>query len=129
MSDHYAEAVDADQLAMNSTKEMSRMWHRKAQVHAVLALAEQLAAEDIKMRHELVKARREAGISQNDLAKMLGIKQSSVAAFERYDNDPRLSTIRRYALAVGAEIHHEVTTDVSLKGCTHAAKIAEGSKP
>ena len=41
MTDHYATAVDADRLAMNSAREASRKWHRKAQVHAVLALAEQ----------------------------------------------------------------------------------------
>ncbi|NTW41603.1 MAG: helix-turn-helix transcriptional regulator [Cellulomonadaceae bacterium] len=60
------------------------------------------------MRKALIGARRAAGLSQSEVADALGIKQSSVAAFERYDNDPRLSTIRRYALVVGAHVEHEV---------------------
>lgn len=75
----------------------------------LLEAATALADADLRMRRALVSARRGAGLSQNDVAEALGIKQSSVAAFERYDNDPRLSTIRRYALAVGAQVSHEVT--------------------
>jgi len=73
-------------------------------IHAATALAE----ADLRMRRALVEARRAAGLSQQDVADALGIKQSSVAAFERYDNDPRQSTIRRYALVVGAQIAHDV---------------------
>lgn len=75
----------------------------------LLEAATALADADLRMRRALVGARRAAGLSQNDVAEALGIKQSSVAAFERYDNDPRLSTIRRYALAVGAQVSHDVT--------------------
>jgi transcriptional regulator with XRE-family HTH domain len=77
----------------------------------LIELATALAAADEALRRALIDARRDAGLSQRDVAELLGIKQSSVAAFERHDNDPRLSTIRRYALAVGARIDHRVCTE------------------
>ena len=74
----------------------------------LIEAATALADADMRLRRALVEARRSAGLSQNDVAVALGIKQPSVAAFERYDSDPRLSTLRRYALAVGAQVSHDV---------------------
>lgn len=75
----------------------------------LIAAATALAEADEAMMYLLVKARKDAGLTQRAVADALGIKQSSVAAFERHDNDPRLSTIRRYALAVGASVEHRVS--------------------
>lgn len=69
-----------------------------------------LAQADDEMRWALIQARKEAGLSQRDVAEMMGVKQPTVAAFESQDNDPRLSTLRRYALAIGASVEHRVTT-------------------
>lgn len=69
-----------------------------------------LTQADDEMRWALIQARKEAGLSQRDVAEMMGVKQPTVAAFESQDNDPRLSTLRRYALAVGASVEHRVTT-------------------
>ena len=77
----------------------------------LVELAARLAEADERLRYLLVKARKDARLSQREVAAALGIKQSSVAAFERHDNDPRLSTIRRYALAVGARVDHRVSCD------------------
>jgi transcriptional regulator with XRE-family HTH domain len=77
----------------------------------LIELATALAAADETMRRALIDARRAAGLSQQDVASLLGIKQASVASFERHENDPKLSTIRRYALAVGARVDHRVCTD------------------
>lgn len=77
----------------------------------LIELATALAAADETMRRALIDARHDAGLSQRDVADLLGIKQASVAAFERHENDPKLSTIRRYALAVGARVDHRVCTD------------------
>jgi DNA-binding XRE family transcriptional regulator len=82
----------------------------------LIEAATALAEADLRMRRALVEARRTAGMTQKDVAEALGIKQASVAAFERYDNDPRLSTIRRYALAVGAGVAHDVTARYSFDG-------------
>ena len=75
----------------------------------LLALATDLAEEHEIMLTRLIQAREHAGLSQRDIAKLIGVSQPTIAAFERHDNDPKLSTIRRYALAVGALIEHRVT--------------------
>lgn len=84
----------------------------------LVALATQLAEADEKLLFELVAARRDLGLSQQDVADRLGIKQPSVAKFERHDSDPRLSTIRRYALAVGVRVEHSVSRDAFGQGWT-----------
>lgn len=73
--------------------------------------AKVLASNDLELLSSLVDLRRQQKISQTDLAEKLGISQATVAAFERTDNDPKLSTIRRYAHGVGALIVHRVALD------------------
>lgn len=74
-------------------------------------LARLLAENDANLLADLVAMRDAAGLTQEELAEKLGVKQSTVSAFERYDNDPKLSTLRRYALAVGALINHSIELD------------------
>lgn len=69
--------------------------------------ADQVEADE-EMLYELIQARRASGLTQRELATILGVKQPTIAKFEHHDNDPRLSTIRRYALAVGAHVRHDV---------------------
>lgn len=64
------------------------------------------------MKDELIQARRDQDLSQSAVAELLGISPQAIQKFERYDNDPKLSTLRRYANAVGVIIEHRVTTDV-----------------
>lgn len=72
---------------------------------------EQLAAElvhnDRQLVAELVKRRRET-MSQAEMGAALGIGQSAVSQFETGDRDPRLSTLRAYALALGVRVTHTV---------------------
>lgn len=70
--------------------------------------SERLASADNDLRWALIEARKRAGYTQRELAEILGVSQPTIANFERQENDPRLSTLRRYALAVGAEIRHQV---------------------
>jgi DNA-binding XRE family transcriptional regulator len=70
-----------------------------------------LTETDHQFLRRLVGLRRDMGLTQQDVADRLGITQASVAAFERYDNDPKLSTIRRYAQVVGLLIAHRVEVD------------------
>jgi transcriptional regulator with XRE-family HTH domain len=52
----------------------------------------------------LVRRRRELGLRQADVAHEMGINQSTMSGMEHESNDPRLSTLLRYAAAVGAEL-------------------------
>jgi DNA-binding XRE family transcriptional regulator len=70
-----------------------------------------LAEEDYQLLRKLVELRKRSGVTQATVAERLGITQPSVAAFERYDSDPKLSTIRRYAQVVGLLVGHKVEVD------------------
>lgn len=72
-------------------------------------------AEDQAMIDALVSHRR-ATSTQRDVADLMGISQAAVARIEAANRDPRLSTLRRYAVAVGKVVRHTVT-DVSDPGC------------
>lgn len=77
----------------------------------VRSRAKVLAREHRQLRSELVRVRQENGLSQADVAAMLQISPQAVSKLERYDADPKLSTLARYANAVGALIEHKVTAD------------------
>lgn len=67
------------------------------------------ADADIQMLHALVQHRRDSGLSQAEVAEEMGRDKSSVCRFERLDSDPRMSTVRRYAGAIGALVSHHVS--------------------
>lgn len=52
----------------------------------------------------LVSARRDAGLSQADVAERMGTTQSAVARLESGELDVRLSTLQRFASAVSCEL-------------------------
>ncbi|MEV6975197.1 helix-turn-helix transcriptional regulator [Kitasatospora sp. NPDC093806] len=53
----------------------------------------------------LVVARRKCGLTQREVAELMGTSQSTVSEFERVGGDARYSTLQRYARAVGARLH------------------------
>lgn len=63
---------------------------------------------------ELISYRKNRGLSQKDVAFRMGVTQAAVSQFENHDANPTLSTIRRYAAAVGVRIQHAVMDDVEL---------------
>lgn len=52
---------------------------------------------------KLVEIRQERGMTITDVAAQLGVSRQAVSKFE-YGRDPRLSTLIRYAIAVGATL-------------------------
>lgn len=69
------------------------------------------ARADRDLLATLVRMRVGQGMSQADLATAAGISQQAISRFERTDGDPKLSTIRQYADAVGALVCHTVDAD------------------
>lgn len=53
---------------------------------------------------KLREAREAAGLSQSDLAKLVNIPQPRLPALEQGRTDVRLSTIRRFAQALGVQL-------------------------
>lgn len=70
--------------------------------------ARDAATEDQNLLVALITARQDAGMTREDLASRAGLPVSEVADFERLGHDPRLSTVRRYARAVGITVRHAV---------------------
>ncbi|MEL0552719.1 MULTISPECIES: helix-turn-helix domain-containing protein [Enterobacteriaceae] len=71
---------------------------------------ERIAAkvEELRQTIALNMLREELNISQSELAAAMGVKQPTVAKMEQADNDPRLSTLKRYVTALGGELSIDV---------------------
>lgn len=52
--------------------------------------------------------REELNLSQTEMAAAMGVKQPTIAKMEQADNDPRLSTLKRYVAALGGELSIDV---------------------
>lgn len=83
MAKHYEEFADTKMLEERATK---------------------FALNHLEFMQQLIEIRKNHGLTQEEVAQRMGISQPSVASMERYDSNPTLATIRRYALAVGAAI-------------------------
>ena len=57
---------------------------------------------------ELVRARQESALSQTQIAARMGTSQSAVARLESGDLDARLSTLERYAAALGRTVDWQI---------------------
>lgn len=82
-------------------------FHRNATPSELLATT--LADNDAAMLENLIWL-RECRITQMELAKRLSVSLQTIIDFEKYDSDPSLSQIRRYAHAIGATVRHTVTS-------------------
>ena len=59
-----------------------------------------------RLLRSLAERRRKLGLSQTAVAARMGTSQSALARLEGGESDPRVSTVERYALAVGQELAH-----------------------
>jgi predicted transcriptional regulator len=69
---------------------------------------EGLSARRRELIDELVRARRESDVSQTEIAARMGTSQSAVARLESGELDARLSTLERYAAALGRTVDWQV---------------------
>ncbi len=64
---------------------------------------------DFKIGVVLRQAREAAGLTQEEVARRLRTKKSAISRIENHADDVRLSTLRRYAKAVGANLQIKLT--------------------
>lgn len=67
-------------------------------------LREHLAINDDELLEALVAMRKSKRLTQDEVAERMNRSKTAVSNFERLGSDPHLSTIRRYAAAVGGKI-------------------------
>lgn len=103
--DDLAPAVDQDDLAPAADQE------DELESYVTEALSDpafRAAYEDVQERHSIIdrllELRRHHRLSQTSVAERMGVRQPTVSGFETEDSDPRLSTLQRYARAVGAKL-------------------------
>ena len=68
-------------------------------------------AEKVEVLRQVIALnmlREELNLSQAELASAMGVKQPTIAKMEQADNDPRLSTLKRYVTALGGELSIDV---------------------
>ncbi|HDY99950.1 MAG TPA: XRE family transcriptional regulator [Nitrospirae bacterium] len=64
--------------------------------------------KDFKIGVTLKLAREKAGITQEELAKKLRTKKSAISRIENHSEDIRLSTLEKFAQALGRQLKVEV---------------------
>ncbi|MFE6966972.1 helix-turn-helix domain-containing protein [Agromyces sp. NPDC057679] len=99
------------------------------QADPISELADHLVDQDTAMHSALVRARVASGLTVEQVAERMGVSVDTVRQFERYDADPNLSTIRRYALAVGARVSHTVNATGGVSACSQAEAAAGAAVP
>jgi predicted transcriptional regulator len=70
----------------------------------------QMAERRHALSGQLTALRHQVGLSQAEVAQRMGTSQSAVARFEAGDLDVRLSTVERYASAVGGKLEWRIKT-------------------
>jgi transcriptional regulator with XRE-family HTH domain len=87
---------------------MSELTHyiekRKA-IDAEFAEGFESGYRNFKIGVMLRQAREEVGITQEELARRLGTKKSAISRIENHAEDIRLSTLKRYAEALGKSLY------------------------
>jgi len=95
-----ARSVEADQERL---KEVLRQTEnaQAQQADALDKAAESLA---LSLLRELVEARKKANLTQTEVARRMSVPQSAVVRLESGTHSPTLSTLSRYAAAIGVKL-------------------------
>lgn len=64
--------------------------------------------QNFKIGVLLRQARESAGVTQDEVAIKLRTKKSAISRIENHSEDIRLSTIRKYAKALGKKVNFEI---------------------
>ena len=80
-----------------------------------------------RLLRSLAERRRELGLSQTAVAARMRTSQSALARLEGGEADPRISTVERYALAMGEELEHRRAANRKTSRKTRASLRPAGS--
>lgn len=71
----------------------------------------QKVAEELEPGYQVARLRMQRGLTQKQLADLLGTKQSSIARLESGNSEPSLSFLRRVVQALGAKLEVKIIED------------------
>jgi ribosome-binding protein aMBF1 (putative translation factor) len=95
-----ARSVEADQERLKEVLRQAEAIQGR-QADALEKVAESLA---LTVLRELMEARRKAGLTQTEVARRMNVPQSAVVRLESGAHSPTLSTLSRYAAAIGVTL-------------------------
>jgi DNA-binding XRE family transcriptional regulator len=84
--------------------DVKRYIQKRAEGDAEFAQNYEAGYADFKIGVILRQARESAGLTQEEMARRLQTKKSAISRIENHADDVRLSTLRRYADAIGANL-------------------------
>lgn len=93
-----------------------------------VASGQAVAAELADLIESLVRARRDCGITQQDIAEAMETTQSVISNFERIGGDPKFSTIARYAHAIGGQLNARIVFDGASGAYPLVSEAADNSE-
>ena len=89
---------------MTTHSEMTKRWMKDPKFKK----AYDALNDEFSMFDEMLLARKKAGLTQEDVASIMGTKKSAVARLEAsggaQKHSPSINTLRRYATAVGCHL-------------------------
>jgi len=77
---------------------------KRAANDKVFALNFEEGYAEFKIGVILRQAREESGLTQEQVARLLKTKKSAISRIENHADDVRLSTLKKYAQAIGANL-------------------------
>jgi len=88
----------------NAMRSIGPTWD---EVRKELFTPEEIAESDLRVAliGEMIKARRERGLSQRDLEEMSGVKQPVIARMESGSTTPNLSTVLKVLAPLGKTLY------------------------
>lgn len=89
---------------MNNTSSIGHKW---SEVRQELYTAEEIVESDLRVAliGEVVRLRKEKGISQRQLGEMSGVKQPVIARMENGKTIPNLNTLLRVLASLGKTLY------------------------
>jgi DNA-binding XRE family transcriptional regulator len=70
------------------------------------------ARESYQLKFNLIKLRKEKGLTAADMAERTGFSIKKITKFEKYYNHPKLSMLNLYALALEVSIAYTIVYDL-----------------
>jgi len=65
--------------------------------------------ENLKLSHMLQEARKNAGLTQEELANKIGTKRSAISRMEKHAKDLKVSTLEKVATALGLKVNIQLS--------------------
>ncbi len=93
-------SVESDQMRLKDVLRQAEA----AQARQTDALEQAAVSLALSVLRELVEARKKAGLSQSDVARRMDVPQSAIVRLESGAHSPTLTTLSRYAAAIGVTL-------------------------